>query len=191
MLALLVRMAGRSLPFDVACFPVLSAWTLITRSANRLEEIQEEEEVRPFVEAGADLVREGLRVLPHSYHRQRVVGMPEVNRVEVDVGADTDVGDESAFAGGGGLDTWHKDPECKPPHDGIRDTRQDVEVNPQVQSETSRLKQPRQLQQPEHGPPSFPSSSFSSFLEVWSEEAGEDEVGMVVGVVKALSGLPD
>lgn len=54
----------------------------------------------------------------------------------------------------------------------------------------SRSKQPRrqQLQRPEHGPPSSPSSSF---FEVWREEAGEDEVEMVVGVVIALPGWPD
>lgn len=50
------------------------------------------------------------------------------------------------------------------------------------------MQQRRQLQQPEHEPPFSPSSSFS---EVWSEVADEDEVEMVVGVVKALSGLPD
>lgn len=58
MLALLMQTAERSLPFDVACFPALSAWTLITWFANQPEGIREEEEVRPFVEEGADLVRE-------------------------------------------------------------------------------------------------------------------------------------
>lgn len=52
----------------------------------------------------------------------------------------------------------------------------------------SRSKQRQQLQQLEHGPPSSPSSSFS---EVWREEAGEDEVEMVVGVVVALPGWSD
>lgn len=125
-----VQTAGGSLLFGVACFPALSAWIPIRQSANQPVGIREEEEVRPLVEVGADLVRGGLTALFHSYQTWRVAEMLEIDWVEVDVGADTGVGNEVAFAAGDGLDTWHRDPERKEAsHGRIRNTWQDVEVS--------------------------------------------------------------
>lgn len=129
--ALPVQMAGGSLLFGVACFPALSAWFPITQFVNRPGGIREEGEVRPLVEVGADVVRAGLTVLFHSYQTSGVAGMPEGDWVEVDVVADTGVGNEVVFAAGGVLDTWHRDPERKEaPYGKFRNTRQDVEVDP-------------------------------------------------------------
>lgn len=132
--ALPVPTAGGSLLFGVACFPALSAWIPITQSVNQHQPagIREEEGVRPLVEVGADPVRPGLTaVLAHSYQTWRVAGTPEGDWVEVDVGADTGVGNGVVFVAGGGLDTWHRDPERKEaPHGKFRNTWQDVEVDP-------------------------------------------------------------
>lgn len=132
--ALPVQTAGRSgsLLFGVACFPALSAWIPITQSVNQPAGIRGEEEVRPLVEVGADLVlRARGRILFHSYQTWRVAGMLEGDWVEVDVGADTGVGNEVVFGGGGGLDTRYRDPEHKEaPYGKFRNTWQDVEVDP-------------------------------------------------------------
>lgn len=56
-------------------------------------------------------------------------------------------------------------------------------------SEQQRRRQKQLQLQLGHGRPSSPSSTFSA---VWpEEEAGEDEVEMVVGVVAALPGWSD